>query len=43
MNKKNVIVRNIDIKLWNWFVGDCKQKGIKVGPRMESIINKLKK
>lgn len=42
MTKKNVMIRNIDINLWNWFVGYCKQKGMNVGDIIESFIKKLK-
>ncbi len=40
--KKDVFVRNIDINLWNWFVGSCKQKGKTVGEVLDSFITKLK-
>ena len=41
--KKDVIVRNVDTNLWNWFVGYCKQQGKKVGEVVETIILKMKK
>ena len=41
--KKAVMLRNVDIDLWNWFVGYCKQKGKNVGEVIEDIINKIKK
>ncbi|KKL94254.1 hypothetical protein LCGC14_1866510 [marine sediment metagenome] len=43
MTKKNQLVRDVDVDLWNWFVGYCKQKGKNVGEVVESLIIKIKK
>ena len=41
--KKDVIIRNVNEDLWNWFVGHCKQQGLKVGEGLEIIIKNIKK
>ncbi len=43
MTKKNQLIRNVDVDLWNWFVGYCKQKGKNVAEVIEGIILNLKK
>ena len=40
--KKDVKIFDMDEKLWNWFVGYCKQQGKKVSEVIEEYIQKLK-